>query len=300
MLADRLVSVTRLALLHPHRIGIVVSIVFLSGCVYPQELVQDIYLSDPTPVAGKRITNLGFFYSEIHQAPVTVGAVPEVLGVVRFTVQNAEREDLEKVHEIIRSFFETKFKDQYRLKAESAGPVWMDRTMRRYLLKEDRTANPRNYADIEWHGDDGVVKVRLGCSVACDRELLERVLGRNAVAPLSPQASKNYEMLKARLFPQDVDLQRLAGTWQGEIETTDKAHKLTAIIAADGSFKLTVAATNSHWQGKISVREGRIFWWNYTTNASGLMTYSADGERRYIRGARHDGTEPFSWWSEKQ
>lgn len=171
------------------------AVLLFSACATPphwEVASEDIYASDAVRPAGKAIINLGVFYSEVHAGPAPLEGV-------RFVVQDAEREDVDRLHRVLDRFFTERYQDRYSFRRESVGPAWVERVIIRYLHRERLAADPRNYADLEWHSDDGTIKVRLGCFVACDRELLESLFERDPIAPLSPQARKNYETLKARL-----------------------------------------------------------------------------------------------------
>lgn len=95
-----------------------------------------------------------------------------------------------------------------------------------------------------------------------------------------------------------VTFEDLAREWKGEIQVDGAEHGLTVKIRKDGKFTLSVPTNNHESEGKITVRDGKITWWNYTSNVSGVMTFSREDGKLLLRGSRHDGTRPFTWWAE--
>lgn len=92
------------------------------------------------------------------------------------------------------------------------------------------------------------------------------------------------------------DFKAIAGRWQGTWTGPPGTFAQAWTIKEDGSWEIVTSSPilgNTHFEGVLRLREGKIIWLSRTSGRSGTMTlHEADG-RRVLTGLGDDGVITF-------
>ena len=89
------------------------------------------------------------------------------------------------------------------------------------------------------------------------------------------------------------DFKAIAGKWQGTLTTPQGSFQMLWTIKDDGSWENILSAPiggNTHFEGILRLREGKILWLSRTTGMSGAYTLHEGEGRRVLIVRRDDGS----------
>lgn len=157
---------------------------------------------------NKKVMYFDVYYDRFEWPLEMFLAVKPSLLFIDITIFQTGLEDYNGLNKIIKEYFEQNGNNRFSSKIYA---VNYDKNLTsyytngkgvatRYIYKNKDSARDEDGVKIIWWKEDKIIHLTLGCSVACDQELLKEIIEKNLVAPMSLQSQKNYEIFKSRHF----------------------------------------------------------------------------------------------------